>query len=118
MIIELRALDRNKVEIFKSTLMSVVDTHFDFEFQIQTFFDECLKQSNQIKIQLKSNAVNNQSIVSNNTNSNNGQSISNEEEDFLKLQKKRSLKYKVEEVQNLMDEIDVEDSDDDDGANL
>jgi hypothetical protein len=31
MLLELKALDRNKIEIFKSTLMSVVDTHFDFE---------------------------------------------------------------------------------------
>lgn len=31
MIIDLKSLDRNKIEIFKSTLMSVVDTHFDFE---------------------------------------------------------------------------------------
>jgi hypothetical protein len=31
MIDEIRMLDRNKVEIFKSSLMSVVDTHHEFE---------------------------------------------------------------------------------------
>lgn len=34
MVNEIKTFDRNKVEIFKSTLMSVVDTHHEFECSI------------------------------------------------------------------------------------
>ena len=45
MISELWSLDRNKKEIFKSSLMSIIDTYHEFECQIQLYFDECLKNS-------------------------------------------------------------------------
>lgn len=36
---------------------------------------------------------------------------SNEEEEFFKIQRKRSVKYKVEEVKNLIDELGADDFD-------
>lgn len=43
MVNEIKRFDRNKIEIFKSTLMSVVDTHHEFECSIQSMFVECRK---------------------------------------------------------------------------
>jgi hypothetical protein len=41
MLEEMRAMDGTKVEIFKSSIMSVVETQFEFEIQVQMFIDEC-----------------------------------------------------------------------------
>lgn len=41
MVKELWSFDRSKTEIFKSTLMSVIETHVEFEAQVQTYFEEC-----------------------------------------------------------------------------
>ena len=105
MVKEIQGLERNKLEIFKSTLMSVVDTHYEFEVQIQSFFEECSKQNASTQKQLKLEKIGS-SPKSKMSNSIKDESVSDEEDFFL--QRKRSIKYKKEEVNNLMNEIAIE----------
>eukprot|EP00347_Sterkiella_histriomuscorum_P009530 403340855 len=112
MIRELWSLDRNKTEIFKSTIMSVVDTYHEFESQIQTYFEECIRQSNQnqknIILTLNSQKLSSSKISRSSEVSSGQESNSEEEEKFFDKQRKRSIKYKKEDVQKFMDQLGIE----------
>mmetsp|Transcript_32246 Transcript_32246/g.31548 ORF Transcript_32246/g.31548 Transcript_32246/m.31548 type:complete len:164 (+) Transcript_32246:1317-1808(+) len=108
MIDEMKGMDRNKVEVFKSSLMSFIENQKEFEVQIQLLIDECSKHSNQSKASIQSNG----GLLKFESESSPGGRNDPEEDETMILniiERKRSLKFNIEEVKTFMNEVQDED---------